>query len=50
MVLVGLLVSIYTGWEGWKFWKKQNLLAVAGVVLLILSAIGVPLALVLFAT
>lgn len=50
MILVGFLVSLYTGWAGWKFWRKRNLLAVAGVIFLILSAIGLPVILVLFAT
>lgn len=50
MIAVGVLVSLYAGYDGWKFYRKRKYLAVAGVVLLIMAAIGVPLALALFAT
>lgn len=50
MIGVGVLISLYTARDGWRLWKKSRYLAVAGVVLLILAAIGVPVALALFAT
>ncbi|MDF2630695.1 MAG: hypothetical protein K0R39_4526 [Symbiobacteriaceae bacterium] len=50
MVGVGALVSIYTGAEGLRMWKKKRYLAVAGVILLMLGATGTPILLALFAT
>ncbi|HYG56572.1 MAG TPA: hypothetical protein VD902_00690 [Symbiobacteriaceae bacterium] len=50
MIAVGLLVSCHTAYHGWKFWKKRRYLAVAGTVLLVLSAVGVPIALAVLAT
>jgi hypothetical protein len=43
-------VSVYTAKEGYRLWRRWNYLRVAGVALLILGAIGVPIALALFAT
>lgn len=48
MLGVGLIVSVYTGWDGYKLWKRGKRLAVVGVALLILTAVGVPAALALF--
>jgi hypothetical protein len=45
-----LNVSIYTGIDGYKFWKKGQMSAVVGVGLLILVTIAVPIALALFAS
>lgn len=50
MLGVGLLVSLYTGRDGWRLWRRGKYLAVAGVAVLILAAIGLPIALALFAT
>lgn len=50
MVGVGVLVSAYAARDGRRLWKKRNFLAVTGIGILVLSAIGVPVLLVLFAT
>lgn len=50
MIAVGVLVSLWTGRDGWRLWRKANYLGVVGVGLLILAAIGVPVALAVFAT
>lgn len=50
MIGVGALISLFTARDGWRLWQKANYLGAAGVVLLILAAIGVPLALAFLAT
>lgn|GEM_PF-2266273 len=50
MVLVGLLVSAYAARDGWRLWKKRKYLAVTGIGILILGAVGVPALLALYAT
>jgi hydrogenase/urease accessory protein HupE len=42
MVGVGLLVSIYTGWQSRQLWKKRKVLPLVGVGLLMLIAVGLP--------
>lgn len=49
MLGVGVLVCIYAGIDGYKLWRKRKYLAVPGVGILILGALGVPIALALFA-
>lgn len=50
MIAIGAGVAIWTGKQGWPLWKAGNTTGVVGVLLLILSAIAVPLVLALFAT
>jgi hypothetical protein len=50
MIIVGAAVAIYTGIDGWKLWKRKNWLAVCGIGLLMLSAVGLPIMLAMFAT
>lgn len=47
IILVGAVVSIYAGIDGYKLWKRERWLGVAGVALLIVGAIGVPVLLAL---
>lgn len=50
MIGVGLGVSLYTGIQGWQFWRRRNRWAALGAALLALVAGGLPVALVLLAT
>lgn len=50
IMAVGLAVSIFIWFDGYRYWKQRRLLPVAGVVILTLIALGVPIALTLFAT
>jgi hypothetical protein len=50
MLGVGVLVSIYTGYQGRTFWTQRKWLPLAGVGVLILASLLVPLALALFST
>ncbi len=50
MLVVGALVSLYAGIDGYRWWRKGRKLAVIGVALLILAALAVPLALALFSS
>jgi hypothetical protein len=50
MIAVGVLVSIYTGYQGRSFWRRRQYLALAGIGVLILGAIAVPVVLALFTT
>ncbi len=50
MIGVGVLVSLYTGWQGRPYWKRRQFLPLAGLGILIVAAIAVPVALALFST
>ena len=50
MIVIGAGVSIWTAREGWRLWKAGNTTGAVGVLLLILTALAVPLVLALFAT
>ncbi|HYF94481.1 MAG TPA: hypothetical protein VD969_19855 [Symbiobacteriaceae bacterium] len=45
MMLLGGGVSVYTGYQGWRYWQQANRKAAAGAAVLSVAAVGVPLAL-----
>ena len=47
---VGLAITVIIWFDGYRYWKQRRFRPVAGVILLTLIALGVPLALALFAT
>lgn len=50
ILAVGLIITVIIWLDGYRYWKRRRLRSVAGVFLLSLMALGVPLALALFAT
>lgn len=50
IMAVGLAITVIIWFDGYRYWKQRRFRPVAGVILLTLIALGVPLALALFAT
>ena len=48
ILVVSTCAAIPPGLEGYRLWKRQRYLAVAGVATLILGAVGAPLLLLMF--
>lgn len=50
MVGVGVLVSLYAARDALPLWRKRKYLAVTGIGILAVGAVGVPVLLALWAT
>jgi hypothetical protein len=42
MIGVGVLVSIYTGWQSRQLWRRRKVLPLVGIGLLMMIAVGLP--------
>lgn len=50
MIGLGLLVAAYTGRDAYRYWRRRRLRAVAGIGLLMVATVLVPVLLALLAT